>query len=66
MGISRCWQESVVNGFGRSKTRKTVAERKKAKRMLVRKMVKELKAAGKHVDLQAINEEAVFKLGRKR
>lgn len=66
MAITRCWQDSVVKGFGKSKMRKTVVERKKDKRLLVRKMVKELKAAGKPVDLQKINHDAVRQLGRKR
>ena len=66
MGTSRCWQEDVIKGFTQKKTRQTVAARKKAKRMLVRKIVKELKAANKHVDLQAVNEEALAMVRRKR
>lgn len=66
MGTSRCWQDNVVNGFHQRKTRATVAARKKIKRLEVRRIVKELKAAGKHVDLQAINQQVVEKFGRKR
>lgn len=53
-------------GFGKATTKKTVAERKRIKRMMVCKMVKDLKAAGKPVDLQAINEEVRSKVCRKR
>lgn len=66
MGTSRCWQEDVVQGFGQKKKRRTVADRKKMKRLEVRKMVKKLKAAGKAVDLQAINTEVLNKFRRKR
>lgn len=66
MGTSRCWQDNVVVGFHQRKTRTSVAARKKAKRLEVRKIVKELKAAGKHVDLQAINEKVVRMFSRKR
>lgn len=66
MGTSRCWQEDVVKGFVQKKKRKTVAARKKEKRLEVRKMVKKLKAAGKTVDLQAINAEVLDKFRRKR
>jgi len=66
MGTSRCWQEDVIQGFTQKKTRQTVAARKKVKRMLVRKIVKELKAANKHVDLQAINEQVLNMVRRKR
>lgn len=66
MGTSRCWQEDVVKGFKQSKKRKSVAGRKKTRRMIVRKMVKELKAAGKPIDLQAINHQAVNMTRRKR
>lgn len=66
MGTSRCWQEDVVQGFNQRKKRKSVAERKKARRLEVRKIVKRLKAAGKPIDLQAINHEAVDKFRRKR
>ena len=66
MGTSRCWQDNVVVGFGKSKSRKTVAERKKIRRLMVRAIVKELKAAGKQIDLQAINKQVVDKCRRKR
>ncbi|GEM_PF-3476236 len=66
MGTSRCWQEDVVQGFTQKKSRQTVAARKKAKRMLVRKIVKELKSANKHVDLQVVNEQALNVVRRKR
>jgi hypothetical protein len=66
MGTSRCWQEDVVKGFNQRRNRKSVAERKKTRRLVVRKIVRELKAAGKPVDLQAINHEVVDKFRRKR
>lgn len=66
MGTSRCWQEDVVKGFNQKKSRTTVAARKKAKRLMVRAIVKKLKAAGKPIDLQKINHEAVSMLGRKK
>lgn len=66
MGTSRCWQEDVVQGFVQKTNKQTVAARKKAKRMIVRKIVKELKAANKHIDLQAINEQALDMVRRKR
>lgn len=66
MGTSRCWQDNVVNGFHQRKTRKSVAERKKSRRLMVRKIVENLKAAGKPIDLQAINHEVVNKFRRKR
>lgn len=66
MGTSRCWQDNVVVGFHQRKTRATVAARKKIKRLEVRKIVKELKAAGKPVDLQAINLKVVDMFRRKR
>ena len=53
-------------GFGKANTRKTVAQRKKIRRMMVCKMVKDLKAAGKPINLQAINEEVLNKVCRKR
>ncbi|MCX5678753.1 MAG: hypothetical protein NTY76_06565 [Candidatus Omnitrophica bacterium] len=43
-----------------------MAARKKARRLEVRKIVKKLKAAGKTVDLQAINTEVLNKFRRKR
>ena len=66
MGTSRCWQDNVVKGFCQSRKRKSVAERKKSRRMLVRKMVKDLKAKGKSIDLQAINKEVLNKVCRKK
>ena len=66
MGTSRCWQDNVVNGFRQKKSRMKVSERKKIRRLEVRKIVKSLKAAGKHVDLQVINKEVVDKFRRKR
>lgn len=66
MGTSRCWQDNVVNGFAQRKTRTSVAARKKSRRLLVRKMVKDLKAAGKTVDLQAVNMDALNEFRRKR
>ena len=66
MGTSRCWQDNVVIGFRQKKSGKTVVERKKIRRLEVRKIVKGLKAAGKPVDLQAINKEVVNKFRRKR
>ena len=66
MGTSRCWQDNVVNGFTQSRKRKAVAERKKTRRLLVRKMVKDLKAKGKSIDLQAINKEVLNMVRRKK
>jgi len=66
MGTSRCWQDNVVNGFHQRKTRASVAERKKVRRLEVRRIIKDLKAAGKPIDLQAINHEVVDKFRRKR
>ena len=66
MGTSRCWQDNVVHGFRQRKSSKTVVERKKIRRLEVRKIVKDLKAAGKPIDLQAINKEVVNKFRRKR
>ncbi|HPM42245.1 MAG TPA: hypothetical protein PLV52_00210 [Candidatus Omnitrophota bacterium] len=56
----------VYSGFSRPKKKKTVAERKEIRRMMVRKKVKELKAAGKPVDLQAVNKEVLEIVRRKR
>lgn len=53
-------------GFGKATTKKTVAERKRIKRMMVCKKVRDLKAAGKPIDLQAINEEVRNMVCRKR
>lgn len=64
MGTTRIKKDS--GGFGKATSRMTVAERKKVRRLLVRKMVEELKAAGKPVDLQAINQEVLFMCKRKR
>jgi nitrate reductase assembly molybdenum cofactor insertion protein NarJ len=66
MGTSRCWQDNVVNGFHQAKNRKTVAARKKTRRLAVRQMVKKLKDAGKTIDLQAVNQEVVNMFRRKR
>ena len=66
MGTSRCWQDNVVNGFHQRKTRVSVAARKKIRRLEVRKIIEALKAAGKPIDLQAINHEVVDKFRRKR
>ena len=66
MGTSRCWQDNVPSGFHQRKSSKTVVERKKIRRLAVRRIVKDLKAAGKPVDLQAINKEVVKRFGRKR
>ncbi len=43
-----------------------MAERKKRKRMMVRAIVKDLKSAGKPVDLQKINHEAVNMFRRRK
>ena len=59
MKTQRCWQSNVVSGFGKTKTRKTVVERKKIRRMMVRSIVKKLKAKGSPIDLQAINKDVV-------
>lgn len=64
MGTSRIKKSPV--GFGKRKCGGTVAERKKARRLMVRKMAAELKAAGKHIDLQAINQKVVEIYKRKR
>lgn len=66
MGTSRCWQDNVVNGFRQRSSRTAVAERKKAKRLMVRKIVKELTAEGKKVDLQAINHQVVDMFRRRK
>jgi hypothetical protein len=54
------------SGFGKRQKGGTVVTRKKAKRQLVRALVKKLKAEGKPIDLQAINTEALDKCRRKR
>ncbi len=64
MGTSRIPKSGI--GFGKTPTRMTVAERKKKRRLMVRAIVKKLKAAGKSIDLQAINHEVLDKCCRKR
>lgn len=64
MGTSRIKKSGI--GFGFRDKRMTVAERKKVKRLMVRAMVKKLTAAGKPIDLQAINQEVLDKCRRKR
>lgn len=51
-------------GFGKRK--KSVAGQKKLKQAMVKAMVKKLKAAGKHVDREAINMEVLDAVRRKR
>ena len=51
-------------GFGKRK--KSVTEQKILKRKMVQAMVKKLKAAGKPIDLQAINKEVFDAVRRKR
>jgi hypothetical protein len=51
-------------GFG--KRTKSVAGQKKIKRAMVQSIVKKLKAAGKPIDLQAINKEVLDAVRRKR
>ena len=55
---------AVKCGFGKRKT--SVAGQKKLKRMMVRAIVKKLKAAGKPIDLQAINKDVFDTVRRKR
>jgi len=64
MGTSRIKKSGI--GFGKRDVRMTVAERKKVRRLMVRAIVKKLTAAGKPIDLQAINQEVLGKCGRKR
>lgn len=64
MGTSRIPKSGI--GFGKKNTRMTVVERKKVRRLMVRAIVKKLKAAGKPIDLQAINHEVLDKCCRKR
>jgi len=64
MGTSRIKKSGI--GFGKQDTRMSVADRKKVRRLMVREIVKKLKAAGKSINLQAINEEVLGKCGRKR
>ena len=51
-------------GFGKRK--KSVAGQKKLKRAMVRAIVRDLKAAGKPIDLQAINKDVLDKVRRKK
>jgi len=51
-------------GFGKRKT--SVTGQKKLKRAMVRAVVKKLKAAGKPIDLQAINKDVFDTVRRKR
>ena len=55
---------AVKCGFGKRKT--SVTGQKKLKRMMVRAIVKKLKAAGKPIDLQAINKDVFDTVRRKR
>jgi len=64
VGTSRVKESKL--GFGKRNTRMSVAERKKVRRLMVREIVKKLKAAGKSIDLQAINNEVLDKSRRKR
>ena len=64
MGTSRIKESK--KGFGKRNTRMSVADRKKKRRLMVCTIVKKLKAAGKHIDLQAINHEVLDKCRRKR
>lgn len=54
-----------TKGFGKRKRGGTVVERKKARRFMVRAIVKKLKAEGKPIDLQAINKDVLSKTSRK-
>ena len=51
-------------GFGKRK--KSVAGQKKLKRAMVETIVKKMKAAGKPIDLQAINKDVLDKVRRTR
>jgi len=53
-----------TKGFGHRKAGGTVAERKMIRRKMAQAMVKKLKAAGKPIDLQAINIEVLGKCKR--
>lgn len=55
-----------IKGFGKRQSGGTVAERKMIKRQMAQAIVKKLKAAGKPIDLQAINKEVLDKCRRKR
>ena len=54
-----------TKGFGKRNSGGTVAERKKIRRLMVRAIVKKLKAAGKPIDLQAINQDVLVECKRK-
>ena len=64
MGTSRIPKSGI--GFGKKNKRMSVAERKKMRRLMVRSIVKKLKAANKHIDLQAINHDVLGQCCRKR
>ncbi len=64
MGTSRIPKSGI--GFGKANKRMSVADRKKVRRLMVCAIVKKLKAAGKHIDLQAINHEVLDACCRKR
>ena len=64
MGTSRIKKSGI--GFGKKNTRMSVAGRKKMRRLMVCAIVKKLKAAGKSIDLQDINQEVLDKCRRKR
>ena len=51
-------------GFGKRK--KSVTENKKIKRKMVQAIVKKLKAQGKHINLQEINEDVLESVRRHR
>ncbi len=51
-------------GFSKRKT--SVTENKKLKRRMVQAIVKKLKAAGKPIDLQAINKDVFDKVRRRK
>ena len=63
MGTTRIRKDK--GGFGKADSRMTVAERKKRKRLLVRQMEKELKAAGKPIDRQEINKIVLDQVRRR-
>lgn len=54
-----------VKGFGKRMSAGTVAERKNIRRAMAQAIIKKLKAGGKPVDLQAINQEVLDKTRRK-
>jgi len=53
-----------TKGFGKRSSGGTVAERKAARNKTVRLIVAKLKAAGKLIDRQAINQEVLMKSKR--